>query len=129
MNDCGLRSGLPGGGKHWLRLTPIEGPHVQHANVVSFNNQAARKNGLPIIAAITKSSNKNCDDIIIQLYHLVYNASSKHTLLLVFKLREAGVIVNDVHKDIHPHEQGRKGHKHFISMGKSKSHYILSVLL
>ena len=42
------------GEKHWLPLTPIDGPHVQHVNVNVLDNQEARKKQFPIFAAITK---------------------------------------------------------------------------
>lgn len=86
------------GGKHWLPLTPTEGPHVRYANVVGFDNQSACKNGLPIIVAITKIIGKDGQPILACSYHWIYNISSTHTLLSTYELREAGIIIDDVSK-------------------------------
>ena len=45
------------GGKMWLHLTPLSGPTVKFANVTGFDEEAAKKYGLPIVTAVTKTVN------------------------------------------------------------------------
>ena len=77
-------------------LTPLSGPNVKFANVTGFDEEAARNNGLPIVSAILKMVNTEGKDIIVRAKHLIYNATSPHTLLSTYQMRELGVIVDDV---------------------------------
>ena len=47
------------GGRAWLALSPLSGPTVQFSNVVGFDEQSAKKCGLPIISGVVKVVNSN----------------------------------------------------------------------
>jgi len=96
------------GGKAWLPLTPLSGPTVKFANVIGFDEQAARKNNLPIIAAVTLAETKDGKTIMLRAKHLIYNSPSNHTLLANFQMRQLGIIVDDVHEN-HWKSPGEKG--------------------
>ena len=46
------------GGMTWLPLTPLSGPNAKFANVTGFDEESARKFGLPIVAAVIKTINE-----------------------------------------------------------------------
>ena len=86
------------GGRTWLPLSPLSGPNVKFANVTGFDEEAAKKFGLPIIAAVLNTVNTEGKEILVRAKHLIFNASSPHTLLSTYQIRELGVIVDDVSK-------------------------------
>jgi len=98
------------GEQSWLPLTSTEGPLVKYANVIGFDSESARKSGLPIVTAITKTRTTNGTEIILRAKHLVYNGSSPHTLLSTFQMRETGAIVDDVSKRHRKDETNRGTH-------------------
>ena len=84
------------GGRHWLPLTPLSGPMVRLANVTGFDDQAARKYGLPIVKAVLKVVIPQ-KVLYLRSKHLIFNASVQHTLLESYEMQECGLIVDDVH--------------------------------
>ena len=86
------------GGKAWLPLSPLSGPLVQTANVIGFDEASTKKTGLPIISAVTKVETQN-GIMLLRAKHLIYNHSSKQTLLSTFQMRQRGIIVDDVSKE------------------------------
>ena len=86
------------GGKTWLPLTPISGNNIKYANVTGFDENSAKKFGLPIIAAIAKVTTREGISIILRAKHMIYNGTSSHTLLSTYQMREVGLIVDDVSK-------------------------------
>ena len=105
------------GGKTWLLLTPLSGPTVKFANVTGFDEEAAKKYGLPIVTAVTKTVNSEGTEIMLRAKHLIFNASSPHTLLSTYQMRELGIIVDDVSKR-HLKDGGTMG-SHSISFPTS----------
>ena len=104
--DAGADSHV--GGSHWLPLTPLSGPGVKYANVVGFDDQHARKNGLPIVSAITKVyTDKGW--VLIRAKHLVYNGSTNHSLLSTYQMREMKLLVDDVSRRHVKDEDGNYG--------------------
>ena len=81
-----------------MPLTPLSGPTVQFANVVGFDEQSAKKCGLPIISGVVKVVNSNGKSIFMRAKHLIYNAPSPHTLFSNYHMRELGIIMDDVSK-------------------------------
>jgi hypothetical protein len=93
LSDGGCDTTLLGDG--WY-ITEYTG---RSANIVSFDEFAARKAGLPIITGITKYQLPDRKGhILIQSYKSVYNKGSKTTLLSEFQLRDCGCIVNNTYK-------------------------------
>ena len=86
------------GGPIWFPLTPLSGPNVKLANVTGFDEDSAKKFGLPIIGAVIKATNEDGTTLMLCAKHLIYNASSPHTLLSCYQMRELGIIVDDVSK-------------------------------
>jgi hypothetical protein len=84
------------GGRTWLPLTPLSGPNVKFANVTGFDEESARKFNLPIVAAVLKTVNEEGKEIFLRAKHLIFNATSAHTLLSTYQMRERGIIVDDV---------------------------------
>ena len=72
--------------------------NIQFANVTGFDEEAAKKFGLPIVSAVLKTVNTEGKEIMIRANHLIFNATSPHTLLSTYQMRELGVIVDDVSK-------------------------------
>jgi len=85
-------------GKAWLLLTPLSGPGVKYANVVGFDEQSAKKFGLPIVSSVTKATTTTGKTIFLRALHSIYNGTSPHTLLSNYHMREVGLIVDDVSK-------------------------------
>ena len=79
------------------------------ADVIGFDTNAARKKGLPIGAYATKTTTSDGKSIILRVKHAVGNASSPHTLLCTFQIRELGIIVDDVSKNHQIDLTGNKG--------------------
>ena len=86
------------GGSSWLPLTALSGPLVKFANVIGFDHKSNKKLGLPIVTAVTKNVNNEGETIFLRAKHLIYNASSHHTLLSTYQMRELGIIVDDIPK-------------------------------
>ena len=86
------------GGRTWLPLTPLSGPTVKFANVTGFDEESAKKFGLPIVQAVIKATSTDGQTIMLRAKHLIYNASCPHTLLSTYQMRELGLIVDDVSK-------------------------------
>lgn len=83
------------GGKHWMPLTPTEGPTVCRATVRRFC-KTITINSLPIVEAITKATDTNGHDIIIRSACIIYDPLLAHLILSTYALRESGAIVDDV---------------------------------
>ena len=96
------------GGKHWLPLTPLEGPLVRRANVVGFDDDAS-KSGLPIIEAVTKVVLHSGETVLLRAKHLVYNNTSSHTLLSTYQLRDLGIVVDNIAKSHPKNDSGEMG--------------------
>ena len=97
------------GGKHWLPLTPLSGPNVRLANVTGFDDQAAKKFGLPIVEAVLKVILPT-RTVFLRTKHLIYNATSRHTLLSNYQMRECALIVDEVHKRHYKDEENAGTH-------------------
>lgn len=87
-------------GRTWLPLCGLTGPKTKYANVTGFDENLAKKSGLPIISAVTKTINPKGEEIFLRAKHLIYNHTSKHTLLSTYHMREIGHIVDDVSKNV-----------------------------
>jgi len=85
-------------GKAWLILTPTSGPGVRYANVIGFDEHSAKKFGLPIVSSVTKAITSTGKTVFLRALHSIYNATSPHTLLSNFEMREVGLIVDAVTK-------------------------------
>ena len=96
------------GGKHWLPLSPTEGPSIKKANIIGFD-EGATKSGLPVIEAVTKVVLRSGETVLLRAKHLVYNNTSNHTLLSTFQLRDVGFVVDDVAKHHLKNNSGEKG--------------------
>ena len=107
-------------GRHFLPLTPLLGPGVKRANVRGFDDQAAKKLGLPIGTAITKTVTSSGEEIILRAKHAVLNVTSPHSLLSNYEMREAGVINDDVSKNHFRDTDMNKGTQsiHFLNDNK-----------
>ena len=105
------------GGRTWLPLTPLSGPLVKFANVTGFDEHSAKKFGLPIITGVTKTVNEKGDTILLRAKHLIYNATSPHSLLSTYQMRELGIVVDDVTKR-HPKDLTTHG-THSITFPKA----------
>ena len=95
------------GGDAWLPLSPLSGPTVQRANVIGFDETSTRKNGLPIVAAVTRVET-NEGPMLLRAKHLIYNQTSKQTLLSTFQMRQLGLIVDDVSRQ-HWKDKDKRG--------------------
>ena len=91
----------------------LSGPNVKFANVTGFDEEAAKKFGLPIVAAVLKTVNTEGKEIMMRAKHLIFNATSPHTLLSTYQMRELGIIVDDVSK-LHLKDRDNNG-THTIS--------------
>ena len=80
------------GGRTWLPLTPLSGPTVKFANVTGFDAESAKKFGLPIVQAVVKTKTEDGKTILLRAKHLIYNATSPHTLLSTYQMREKFVL-------------------------------------
>ncbi len=68
------------GGRTWLPLTPLSGPTVKFVNVIGFDEASAKKSGLPIIGAVTKTTTDQgkcsyCVQSTISTIHPVHTPS------------------------------------------------------
>ena len=95
-------------GNTWKPLFEIT-EMTPRADVIGFDTNAARKKGLPIGAYATKTNTSDGKSIILRVKHAVGNASSPHTLLCTFQIRELGIIVDDVSKNHQIDLTGNKG--------------------
>ena len=82
-------------GKSWMPMY-ILGPQTPKADVIGFDDNAARKHNLPIGPYATNVKDTNGKEIIMYAKHAVGNESSDHTLLCSFHMREIGIIIDDV---------------------------------
>ena len=92
--DGGCDTGLLGTGWYILEYTN------RYANVVGFDEFAARKSGLPIVVAVTKfilPNNKGA--ILLRHNDGIYNKDSRTTLFSKFQLRTRGCIVDSTFKE------------------------------
>ena len=100
-------------GASWLPLF-IEGPLTKRADIIGFDDKAARKHNLPIGPHATKVKDTNNRTIILRGQHGVGNRSSNHTLLCTFELREMGIQVDDVHTRHIKSTNGEKGTQQIV---------------
>ena len=70
-------------GASWLPLF-IEGSLIKRADIIGFDDKAARKQNLPIGLHATKVQGANGRTIILRGQHEVEKKSSNHTLLCTF---------------------------------------------
>ena len=89
------------GGKTWLPLTPLSGPTVKFSNVTGFDEEAAKKFGLPIVSAVLKTVNTDGKEIIMRAKHLIFNATYPHTLLSTCQMSEVGYAKDMAHRKAH----------------------------
>ena len=99
------------GCRTWLPLCGLTGPKIKYTNVTGFDENSAKRSGLPIISAVTKTINQKGENIFLRTKHLIYNHTSNHTLLSTYQMRELGHIVDDVSKRHLKNEQQRDTHK------------------
>ena len=86
------------GGRTWLPLTAISGPNVKFANVTGFDEDSAKKFGLPIVQDEIKAISPEGKTMMLRAKHLIFNPTCPHTLLSTYQMRELGLIVDDVSK-------------------------------
>ena len=95
-------------GMAWVPLF-TEDAKTPKADIIGFDDKAARKYNLPIGPHATKTRDRNNRIIILRAQHGVSNKTAEHTLLCTFQMRELGIVVDDVHVD-HPRSNiGEKG--------------------
>ena len=80
--DSGADSHV-GDGNAWLPLSPLSGPGVCYANIKGCDNSFKKAN-LPIIVAVTKTTDDEGKTWCICAKHLAFNANSTFTLLCPF---------------------------------------------
>ena len=83
------------GGQAWLPFISLSGPTVQHPKVIGFDETSSRKNGCPIIQAVTNVETEQ-RPMLLRAKHLINNQPSKQTLLSTFQI---WLIVYDISKD------------------------------
>ena len=74
-------------GKTWLPLTPRSGPNVRFANATRLDEESAKKFGLPTVEGIVKVTKEDGKPLILRAKHLIYNATSPHTLMSSYQMR------------------------------------------
>ena len=92
----------------WLPLFN-EDASTPKADIIGFDDKAARKYNLPIGPHATKVRDRNNRIIILRVQHGVSNNTTDHTLLCIFQMRELGIIADDIHKDHPRSNNGDKG--------------------
>ena len=95
-------------GNTWKPLFEVN-DSTPRANVIGFDTNASPRKDLPIGAYVTKTVTSTGREIILRAKHAVSNATSPHTLLCTYQIRELGVIVDDVSKSHTADITGRKG--------------------
>ena len=78
-------------GKGWEILSTHD---LRRANLVGFDHETAIKRNLPVVSAITALDLPNGQSILLVIHEGIHNATSNHTLLSEFQLREFGVIID-----------------------------------
>ena len=91
-------------GEGWY-ITEVYGPRV---NVVGFDTTHARKNNLRMCTAETIIDHPTEGAILIQAHNVIYNPSSKSTLLSEYQLSQGGCQIDSKPKT-HQYPDGRKG--------------------
>lgn len=98
----------------------IDGLHwqVEHedtfrkANVVGFDQQTARKFGLPIVQAVTMMQHPDQTWTMIRAPEAIFNKEASMTLLSEYQCRDAGCVIDTVSNN-HRHRDGSLGSQSF----------------
>lgn len=94
-------------GRAWIPLFS-EGPNTPKADIIGFDDKAARKHGLPIGPHATKVKGRSNRYIILRVLYGVSNETSDHTLLCTFQMRDMQIIVDDINNS---HQRPSNGEK------------------